>query len=166
MLTMLNDLNQHKWSANASLLRAISQNQGAAKDRELQKLMHHILVANRFWLSLSMEHAFAVEEESKVPGSLEAITARYQETFAQESEWISRLQEVDLARQLETSYMPGSRFSVAEAMMQVCMHSHGHRAQCATMLRRAGGEPPVMDFIVWLKERPSPDWSWHNPPKI
>jgi uncharacterized damage-inducible protein DinB len=39
------------------------------------------------------------------------------------------------------------------------MHSHGHRAQCATRLRLLGGTPPAMDFILWLKDRPVPDWS-------
>jgi hypothetical protein len=47
---------------------------------------------------------------------------------------------------------------VAQAYMQVCMHSHGHRSQCATRLRALGGEPPVTDFIVWLNERPAPAW--------
>ena len=48
--------------------------------------------------------------------------------------------------------------SVVQAMMQVCLHSHGHRAQCAVRLRLLGGTPPNMDFILWLKERPAPNW--------
>ena len=32
--------------------------------------------------------------------------------------------------------------SVAEALLQVCMHSHGHRAQVATRLRQHGAVPP------------------------
>ena len=43
-------------------------------------------------------------------------------------------------------------------MMQVAMHSLGHRAQCATRLRALGGNPPNTDFILWLKERPAADW--------
>jgi len=72
--------------------------------------------------------------------------------------WISQIQEADLARKLETPFIPGCSFSVAEGMMQVCMHSQGHRSQCATRLRLLGGTPPAMDFILWLKERPKPDW--------
>lgn len=130
----------------------------AAQDEELRKLMHHVLLANRFWFSLCAGHDFAAEEESKVPESLEAVAVRYRETQAQESEWISQLQESDLAGRVQTHYIPGSSFSVAEAVMQVCMHSHGHRAQCATKLRSLGGIPPAMDFVVWLKDRPAPDW--------
>lgn len=158
MLAMLHDLIQHKWSANASLLKAIGQHPQAAQDEELRKVLHHILIANRFWLALSMGHPFSLEEESKVPETLESVAARYRETYVQEVEWISQIQEAELARTVETPYMPAQRFSLAEATMQVCMHSHGHRAQCATRLRQLGGTPPGMDFIAWLKQRPEPNW--------
>jgi len=59
---------------------------------------------------------------------------------------------------LETPFIAGSSFSISEALIQVCMHSHGHRAQCATGLGLLGGAPPAMDFILWLKEHPTPDW--------
>jgi uncharacterized damage-inducible protein DinB len=45
---------------------------------------------------------------------------------------------------------------VAQAIVQVCMHSQGHRAQCAKMLRRLGGAPPMTDFILWLANRAAP----------
>lgn len=159
MLTLLHDLLQHKWTANACLLKAIGQHEKAAHDEELRKLLHHVLLANRFWFSLSAGRAFVLEEESTVPQSLEGVTTNYRETCVQESEWLSHLQESDLVRSIETPYMPGQRFSLAEVLMQVCMHSHGHRAQCATRLRLLGGTPPPLDFIVWLKDRPAPDWS-------
>jgi len=159
VLEILRDLIRHKWHANAALFKAIGQHEPATNDAELLKLLHHILLANRFWFTLSLGKEFAVDRESQVPGSLAAIADHYQQTCAQELEWISQLPESDLARRLETAFIPGSSFSVAEAIMQVCMHSHGHRAQCATRLRLLGGTPPPMDFILWLKERPAQDWS-------
>jgi uncharacterized damage-inducible protein DinB len=158
MLVMLQDLIQHKGYANASLLKAIRQHEPAAQDLELRKLLHHIILANRFWLCLIRGLPFALEEESQVPDSLAAIAALYQETHAQEVEWIAQAQEAELARLVETPFIPGQSYTVAQALMQVCMHSHGHRAQCATRLRLLGGTPPNMDFILWLKERPAPNW--------
>lgn len=158
MLAMLHDLVQHKWTANASLLKAIGQHEKAAQDGELRRLLHHILLANRFWLWLSLGRHFAFEEESRVPQSLDVVARQYRETHRQELEWMSQLTEADLSRRLETRFIPGATFSVAEGTMQVCMHSHGHRAQCATRLRALGGTPPMMDFILWLKDRPAPDW--------
>jgi uncharacterized damage-inducible protein DinB len=159
MLAMLQDLVQHKAFANAALLRAVRDHQIAAQDAELRKLLHHILLANRFWLALILGEKFVLEEESRIPESLDAIAAQYQATQARELEWISRVQEPDLARLAETPFIPGHSCSVAQAMMQVCLHSLGHRAQCASKLRELGGEPPAMDFILWLKDRPTADWS-------
>lgn len=158
MLVMLQDLIHHKGHANAALLKAIRQHETAAEDPELRQLLHHIILANRFWLCLSRELPFAVEEESRVPDSLKAIAALYWETHAQELEWVAQVQEAELARLLETPFIPGQSYTIAQALMQVCLHSHGHRAQCATRLRLLGGAPPPMDFILWLKERPAPDW--------
>jgi uncharacterized damage-inducible protein DinB len=158
MLLLLQDLIVHKGYANASLVKAIRQHGAAAQDPELRALLHHIILANRFWLQLCLGLPFAVEEESRVPESLEAIAARYQETQAREIEWVSQLREAELARLVETPFIPGCTFTVAQALTQVCLHSHGHRAQGAAKLRLLGGAPPNMDFILWLKERPAPDW--------
>jgi uncharacterized damage-inducible protein DinB len=43
--------------------------------------------------------------------------------------------------------------------MQICLHSQGHRAQCASKLRALGGVPPVLDYVLWIKtDRPAPAW--------
>jgi uncharacterized damage-inducible protein DinB len=88
-----------------------------------------------------------------------AVATQYRETYAEELELVAQLHEPALVRQVETAFIPGGSFSVAQALMQVCLHRHGHRAQCATRLRMLGGTPPAMDFILWLKEHPAPDWS-------
>jgi uncharacterized damage-inducible protein DinB len=157
-LVMLQDLIHHKGYANASLLKAIRRHEPVAQDPELRKLLHHIILANRFWLRLILRLPFAVEEESRTPESFEAVAAQYRETHSQEVEWLTQVQEPELARVLETPFIPDFSCSVAQAMMQVCLHSHGHRAQCAIRLRLLGGAPPNMDFILWLKDRPPPEW--------
>jgi uncharacterized damage-inducible protein DinB len=158
MLAMLQNLVRHKGYADASLLRATQQNDRAAQDDDLRRLLHHIILANRFWLMQNLNRPFALSEESRVPESLETIVARYRETHIEELEWISGLDETNLARKLESPFIPGGSCSVAESVMQVCMHSHGHRSQCATRLRLLGGTPPALDFILWLKDRPAADW--------
>jgi uncharacterized damage-inducible protein DinB len=158
MLVMLQDLIHHKWYANASMIKAIRGSETAAQDVELQKILHHILLANRYWLLLSLGLPFVVEEESRIPDSLDAIAAQYRGTQEQEMKWISQVQEPDLARILESPFIPDHSCSVAQALMQVCLHSQGHRAQCATRLRLLGDAPPTLDFILWLKERPAADW--------
>jgi uncharacterized damage-inducible protein DinB len=156
MLAMLRDLVLHKEHANAGLLKATRE----FEDAELRKLLHHILVANRFWLMLSRGRAFSIETESAIPVSFGVLAAVYRETHLEENEWTARLREGDLEETIETPFLPGHKFSIAQGLMQVCMHSHAHRAQCATRLRMLGGTPPAMDFVTWLKDRAPADWNW------
>ncbi len=155
---MLQDLIHHQGYANASLLKVIREHETSAQDLELRKLLHHIILANRYWLSLTLELPFVVEVESRMPESLEAIMALYQETHAQEMVWMAQVGESELTRLLQTPFIPDFSCTVAQALMQVCLHSQGHRAQCATRLRLLGVVPPTLDFILWLKNRPDPEW--------
>lgn len=52
MLAMFQDLMRHKVHANAALLKAIREHEAAARDAELRTLLHHVILANRFWFSL------------------------------------------------------------------------------------------------------------------
>ena len=153
VLDMLRDLVAHKGYANALLLTAIQKQPGAASDPELWGLLHHVLVANRFWLLTIMGLPFVHEDERRMSSSFNALVERYESTQAREEGWLASATDRDLEQVLENDLIPDGRCSVAQAFMQVCLHSHGHRAQCATLLRRHGGVPPQMDFILWLSTR-------------
>lgn len=158
MLCLLQDLVQHKGYANAALLMAIGQHEAALQDLELRKLLHHIILANRFWVWLILGHSFVFEEEAKLPTSFEALKQQYRETHAKELEWLSQVPSAELERILESPFIPGQSCSIAQALLQVCLHSQGHRSQAATRLRLLGGTPPALDYIRWLPDRPAPDW--------
>ena len=157
-LAIVEELVRHKWHANAAYLTAVSQSETAREDEKLRILLHHILVSNRFWLFLILGREFEREKEGRVPDALESLIQSYKETEAIEMDWLSRCNDLELARELETARLPGRRFTVAEAMMQTCLHSHGHRAQAPARLRDLGGTPPPTDFILWVKDRPEPKW--------
>lgn len=159
MTNTLNDLVQHKWYANARFLKAMREKKEAASDQQLRELMHHVLVANRFWLGLSRDVPIDLERERIAPESLDALVARFRETHTEESDWLAKTPDSDLAKQLQTPYMPGRTFSVEQGILQICLHSHGHRAQAAMRLRQLGSTPPTLDFIKWLKDRPAVEWT-------
>jgi len=155
----LQDLVQHKWYANARLLAAVQQAPAAAQDQQVRDLLQHILLANRFWLKLSRGVPFSLEKESQVPESLDALVAQYRETYTEEAAWVEQLTDAELERQLQASYFKGRTFSVEEGLVQICLHSHGHRAQVAIRLRELGGTPPSLDYVIWLKDdRPPVIW--------
>jgi uncharacterized damage-inducible protein DinB len=153
MLDMLRDLVAHKGHANTAVLNAIRQNAAAVSDPELRELLHHVLVANRFWLLTILGLPFVFEDESRAASSFDALIQRYGDIEEQESVWLTAATEADLGRTLVNPQIPGGSCSVSQALTQVCMHSHGHRAQCAKLLRRHGGVPPQTDFILWLASR-------------
>jgi uncharacterized damage-inducible protein DinB len=159
MLQMLRDLIAHKGHANAAMLTAIQQNGAAAADPEVGELLHHVLLANRFWVLAIFGLPFVLDDEARPAPSFDALVQRYASTQAQESAWLASATTADVTRLVEHPLIPNGTCSIAQALMQVCLHSHGHRAQCAKLLRRHGGLPPSTDFIVWLASRPAAAWT-------
>jgi uncharacterized damage-inducible protein DinB len=160
MLPMIRDLVAHKNEANIRLLDAIRNHPDAADDSEVIELLHHILVANRFWFLTISGQPFVAAQEMTVPGSLDVLTNLYVATHREEEAWMARTTADDLDRTLQHFLIPGGRCTVAQGIMQVCLHSHGHRAQLMKMLRRHGGTPPMTDFILWVAQhqpQPGPD---------
>ena len=155
---MLRDLILHNGYANAALLTAVRHNKAAVDDEAISELLRHVLLANRFWLLTVLGVPFVVENESRPSSSFDSLIQQYRSTHEQQSAWLGTATEGDLLRMLESALIPGGHCSVAQAFAQVCLHSHGHRAQCAKLLRRHGGTPPAMDFITWLATRRGPEW--------
>jgi uncharacterized damage-inducible protein DinB len=154
MHSTIDELIRHKWWANTNILRAIEQYPSAAEDEELRKMLHHILVSNRFWLFAILERPFDREVEMQLPCSVADLTERFQETERLESEWLSTPAASDLERILPThTSRLGIDVSVRQAVLQICMHSQGHRSQCAARLRALGGTPPGTDYVLWVKNQ-------------
>jgi uncharacterized damage-inducible protein DinB len=154
----LHDLIAHKGYADAELLTAVRHHRVASSDPDLRALLHHVAVANRFWLLTILGETFVSEAETRSPESFDSLIAVYRATHERESEWLATATEAGLSRTLEHALIPGGRCAVSAALMQVCLHSQGHRAQAAKMLRALGGVPPATDFIRWLVDRPRPTW--------
>lgn len=158
MLILLRDLTAHKGWANATLLRAIRQRDAAAADPDLRTLIHHILIANRFWLSACLAEPFDREAESRIPDTLDPLVDAYRSTHEREVGWLAALSDAGVTATVESQALPGRRRTVAEALIQMSLHSQGHRSQCATKLRQLGGSPPTTDFILWVNHRGQPEW--------
>lgn len=158
MLEMLRDLVAHKGYANASFLSSILRSKEAAQDLEVCELLHHVLISNRFWTSSILGLPFNVEDEVRSSRTLAELVDGFRRTQELETSWLERATEADLQGTIEDARIPGGRRTVAEAVMQVCLHSHGHRAQCAKLLRRHGVTPPSSDFILWVGNRDKALW--------
>lgn len=158
MNAMVAELVAHKGYANAVMLGEIAKSPAAVADTELWELLHHILLANRFWLLASLGLPFEHKAESRVSSSFDELVQRYRLLYDDEATWHASATDADLSRVLAHPHIPGGSCAAWQAVLQVCLHSHGHRAQAAKLLRRHGGVMPQTDFILWLTERRTPEW--------
>jgi uncharacterized damage-inducible protein DinB len=159
MLPLLDELFHHQAWADATMLGAVRACPASSDDEKLRETLHHIVMVQRAFLSIFLARPFDMAAELQPPESLGALVARFRDTHAEELDFVKSLGEPSLARVIETPWLPGARLTLAQALMQVVLHSQSHRGQCASRLRAAGGQPPTLDFIVWLKDRPAPAWS-------
>ena len=96
------------------------------------------------------------------PPSFDEIKTRAVATHAGLSKLASGTNADDLTPTVHIPWFPDPPciITVAQALVQVAMHSQHHRGQCMTRLKDFGGEPQNVDWIIWLwKQKPSARWS-------
>ena len=152
---MLHELFQHQAWADMALLDAVRTHADAWNDEKMRWTLHHIVMVQRAFLSLCSGSPFDIQSEMKVPESFAVLEQTYRDSHAAEWAFVSKLADGDLSRVIDMPWIPGCRPSLAEALMQVVMHSQNHRGQCLTRLRAMGANAPTLDFIMWVKDRPT-----------
>jgi uncharacterized damage-inducible protein DinB len=117
-------------------------------------LLAHIAAARQLWL-----YRFGVAGEAprdffpagltlaEVESRLEAVQAAW-DTF------LARLDDTELARTFRYQSLDGGRFrnTIEDILTQLFGHSWYHRGQIASLVRAAGGEPAITDFVYWARE--------------
>lgn len=163
MNPLLRDLYGHQVWADAEHFRAIGAHPAARDDKAIRVRLHHIALVQRafLWMVGDRQEAFVITKAEDY-SSFDAVRAYACEHHGRLGAAIAALTEHRLAESIVVPWFndPPLSLSVAEALMQGALHSHYHRAQNATRLRELGGEPPPIDYIVWLwKGRPEADWT-------
>jgi uncharacterized damage-inducible protein DinB len=95
------------------------------------------------------------------PPSFEELQARAAASHAGLREFAASLPPDALSRTVRILWFPEPPcvITVAEALVQVAMHTQHHRGQCMTRLKDFGGEPKNVDWIIWLwKQKPQGRW--------
>jgi uncharacterized damage-inducible protein DinB len=120
----------------------------------LRATLLHIRFAEQWWL----------ENWTRGPGNpfpelpsgtpVAEIACLFDETAAARNALLATLAEGELARIVEAVPRPGvtRRFPLGVTMLQLCCHGVHHRAQAVNMLRRVGGRPPELDYMVSVRQ--------------
>ena len=121
--------------------------------RKAVYLLGHIIAARSMWLfrfGVLRENAELFPQEtnlSDLAGQLSKMEVFW-------SEYLSQLDDTELARVFEYQSYEGPRFrnTIEEILTQLFGHSWYHRGQIAMLLRSIAAEPAVTDFVFWARE--------------
>jgi uncharacterized damage-inducible protein DinB len=159
MLTMLRDLMGHAEWANAVFFHAWDVSP-ARDHEEMRRRVGHILGVQQGFLSVLHGEAPGTPPTGPPP-TFEALKDRAKAGHAGIREFAAGLDPEAMARTVRIPWFPDPPcvITVAEALVQVAMHTQHHRGQCMTRLKDFGGEPKNVDWIIWLwKQKPEGRW--------
>jgi uncharacterized damage-inducible protein DinB len=159
MLTLLRDLLAHAEWANAIFFDIWGQSP-ARDHEEIRRRMGHVV---------GVQQGFLAVLRGQTPGgppggslqSFEELKTRAQNCHDGLCEFGAGLNSAILTNTVVIPWFrdPPCEVTVAEAIVQVAMHSQHHRGQCMTRLKDFGGEPKNVDWIIWLwQEKPPAAW--------
>jgi uncharacterized damage-inducible protein DinB len=160
VLAFLRDLLAHAEWANAVFFH-IWGTSPARDHEELRQRVGHIIGVQQGFLSI-----LRGEQPSGPPGgpppTFEALKTRAETCHSALRQFLAALDPETLTRTVRIPWFPEPPcvITVAEALVQVAMHTQHHRGQCMTRLKDFGGEPKNVDWIIWLwKQKPEGRWS-------
>lgn len=156
MPTQLSLFQYQAW-ADAALLSAVQAHPASLADQQLFKTLHHMAFVQRYFLSLFRAQPFDMAKETVVPNIFEELVDLLRGTHTDQLTFVSQLSEEDLARTFLLPFLR-THFTFADGLMQMVLHSQNHRGQCLARLRENGSKPPTLDYILWAKDRPAPEW--------
>ena len=159
MLSFLRDLGSHSEWANAVFFHTWSKSP-ARDHEEMRRRLSHILGVQEGFLSV-----FKGEQPGAPPSgppmTFDELKPRAVAGHARMREFMTSMTPEELLRTVRIPWFPDPPcvLSVADALVQVAMHSQHHRGQCMTRLKDFGGEPKNVDWIIWLwKQKPAARW--------
>jgi uncharacterized damage-inducible protein DinB len=133
----------------------------ARDHEELRRRLDHIIGVQQGFLSI-LRGEPPGSPPGGPPASFEDLRTRAQTSHAGLRDFAAALEPDALSRTVRIPWFPDPPcvITVAEALVQVAMHTQHHRGQCMTRLKDFGGEPKNVDWIIWLwKQRPQARWN-------
>jgi uncharacterized damage-inducible protein DinB len=122
--------------------------------RKALDIVAHIIAARRVWL-------FRFGAANDAPANLTpqgATVADLRESLRSMhvawTDYLGRIDNGELARVFQYKSLDAGWFEnrVEDILTQLFGHSWYHRGQVASLVRSAGGEPAVTDFVFWCRE--------------
>ena len=164
-MSLHQDLMRHLVWADEEVWRAVLALPAAADDPATRDRLHHIHEVQWVYLQLWRGEPVAPRALGTFTGAADIrdwgrefhreVAGVIEQVETQDR--LTRELRVPWADQLVKTFGAARPGTVSESVLQVSLHSTYHRGQVNARLRELGGEPPLVDFIVWIwRGRPSP----------
>jgi uncharacterized damage-inducible protein DinB len=160
MLDFLRNLMAHAEWANAVFFHAWGGSP-ARDDEEMRRRLSHLIGVQQGFLAMLTDKEPGGPKPGP-PDTFDELKTRAQTGHAGLRNLVATMPSEKLSQTIRVPWFPDPPcvITVAEALVQVAMHSQHHRGQCMTKLKELGGEPKNVDWIIWLwKEKPEARWS-------
>jgi uncharacterized damage-inducible protein DinB len=117
-------------------------------------LLAHVVAARMLWLSRLTPGIQRPDEIFPREVRLSELARSLTEMKTAWSEYLSRLDDVELERAFQYRSLEGTEYrnSVEDVLTQLFGHSLYHRGQIAALVRSMGAQPAMTDFVYWARE--------------
>lgn len=149
---------EYERDAHAKMLASLdtvpADRRAGAEYRKAVALIGHLAGARRIWLyrlgGAPAPPAALFPENSELP----AAVADLHDVQDRWAGYYGRLTDAELDRVFEYRSWDGGTFRnrVEDVLTQLFGHSSYHRGQIASLVKAAGGEPAITDFVFWCRE--------------
>ncbi|MGX1829121.1 DinB family protein [Paenibacillus taichungensis] len=142
---------EHLYWADGRILNALEES--GTKNKDLLKLVRHVAVAERVWLSRLQGKGSAQYSLWEEAEDLTALRTMFEENAEQYRVYIGGLEESELDKMIEYANQSGVSFrtSVRDILLQVLLHGQYHRGQINRVLRIEWAEPAQVDYITFAR---------------
>jgi uncharacterized damage-inducible protein DinB len=144
----------YKASANSEILGAVRQFDDASPARELViRVLNHTYAVDRIFAAnlRRAEHGYTSPNPVQAP-SLEELSEAIRKSDQWYVDYVSRLDETQLAEQIDFTFTDGlpGRMSREEMLMHVTIHGAGHRGQISVLMMQNSIAPAGDGFTSFL----------------
>ena len=166
---LLRELYAHMEWADARVWSEVLKSPGTHDDSQLRDKLFHLHDTQQAFLSLW------TEQPRRVPEDVASLTAVYRWArpyYASALRFLDAATAAALAEPVSDAFGdrmkqyfgdPRGNVTLGVTAFHVAAHTTHHRGQVMTRLRELGGDPPLVDYVIWVWSG-VPVAEWDGPP--
>ncbi|MHB8578393.1 MAG: DinB family protein [Ignavibacteriaceae bacterium] len=140
----------NEWANKAALISIQSQ---GINNEGIMKILSHIILAEQIWMLRMQKGEYENLNFWKVL-SLGESSKLIEENSSNYFSYLSKMKERDLKKIIRYKNTKGIEFTntIEDILTHISHHSAYHRAQIAREIRNLGFNPPLTDYIAFVRE--------------